>query len=220
VPIPEDARAQRRHITRARCQQRVQDWAAKVRDARGADGLSALLVAAELRELLPADAIFVDESISNRPAFVNVLDFRDPLSYFNVNGLSLGYSPAAAVGIHQALPGRRIVNVVGDGSLMYYPQALWNAATAGAPVLFVVLNNGSYHVLKLITERMGGPWGAGRHAVPGLDLDGAAIDFVGLSASLGVPSERVTAPAGLRGALQRGLEATGPHLVEIDLRQR
>ena len=83
-----------------------------------------------------------------------------------LNGLSLGYSVGAALGIQMALPERRVVTVVGDGSLLYYPQALWNAATANAPVVFVVLNNTGYNVLKVIIDRMGGPWGAGRPTAP------------------------------------------------------
>jgi benzoylformate decarboxylase len=217
---PDDELGDRRRTAEARCRDRLQHWSSRVEQAREAGTLSAELVAAELRELLPADAIFVDESISNRPAFVNTLQFRDPLAYFNVNGLSLGYSAAAAVGIQQALPHRRVVNVVGDGSLMYYPQAMWNAAVAGAPVLFVVLNNSSYRVLKVIIERMGGPWGADKLPVPGLQLDGSQIDFVRLAAALGVPAECAASPAELRSALERGLAATGPYLVEVDLRQQ
>lgn len=209
----------RRRTAEARCRERVQNWAARVGAARDAAQVSAELVAAELRDLLPPDAIIVDESISNRPAFVNILEFGDPLAYFNVNGLSLGYSPAAAVGIHQARPDRRVVDVVGDGSLMYYPQALWNAAVAGARVLFVVLNNGSYRVLKLIIERMGGPWGESKQPVPGLELDGSRIDFVGLAAALGVPGECIATPDEVRPALERGLAACGPYVLEIDLRR-
>lgn len=219
VPADEELRTERRRTAEARCQERVQNWAARTNQARSSDRVSAELVAAELRDLLPADAIFVDESISNRPAFVNILQFRDPLAYFNVNGLSLGYSPAAAVGIHQALPDRQIVNVVGDGSLMYYPQALWNAAAAHAPVLFVVLSNGSYRVLKLIIERMGGPWGEQKLPVPGLQFDETPIDFVRLAAALGVPGERAATPAHVRAALKRGLDGTGPYVVEVDLPQ-
>ncbi len=213
-------REHRRAAAEARCRHRVDQWADRAARALEANRLSADLVAAELRDRLPHDAIFVDESISNRPSFVNILQFRDPLSYFNVNGLSLGYSPAAAVGIHQALPHRKVVNVVGDGSLMYYPQALWNAAADEAPILFVVLKNGTYRVLSLIIDRMGGPWGAEGLPVPGLSLDASTIDFVALAGAQGVPGERAADPAQLRAALEKGLTSEGPYLVEVVLDQR
>jgi benzoylformate decarboxylase len=211
--------AERRQGMETACQKRVEVWEEKVRDAQQADEVSPALVAATLRELLPADAVFVDESISNRPSFVNVLSFADGLSYFAVNGLSLGYSVGAAVGIQMAMPERRVVSVVGDGSLLYYPNALWNAASENAPVLIVVLNNASYHVLKVILERMGGPWAANQRMPPGLDIVGSKVDFVALASSMGVAGERPETPDDLRAALKRGLDASGPYLVEVVLDQ-
>jgi benzoylformate decarboxylase len=205
---------ERRAAVSATGAKRTKLWEEKVRDARTSDRIGPTLIAAELRDLLPDDAIFVDESISSRPSFVNVLDFSDPLSYFAVNGLSLGYSVGAAVGIQLAMPERRVINVVGDGSLLYYPQALWNAASSQAPVLFVVLNNSSYHVLKVILERMGGPWSTSRSMPPGMDIVGSKVDFVQLAGSMGVPGERPDTPDELRAALKRGLDAAGPYLVE------
>jgi benzoylformate decarboxylase len=215
-PDPATVRA-RTEATKARSAKRIDTWREQVRAARAADAISGALVAAELRDQLPPDAVFVDESISNRPAFVNLLEFGDPRAYFAVNGISLGYSAGAAVGIQLAQPERRVVNVVGDGSLMYYPQALWNAAVANVPVLFLVLNNGSYRVLKIITDRMGGPWGTEGAAPPGLDFE-STVDFVGLAQSMGVPAERAETPAELRAAIERGLAAAGPRVVEIMLR--
>jgi benzoylformate decarboxylase len=199
----------------ARADARRASWAGDVDAARASGEVSPTLVAAELRDLLPSGAVFVDETISNRPSFVNVLRFDDPLAYFAANGLSLGYSPAAAVGIHMALPDRRVVNVVGDGSLLYYPHALWNAASEQAPVLYVVLNNGSYRVLQLIIDRMGGPWNAAGEATPGLTIGRPSVDFVTLARSLGLEAERAKTAIELRGALERGLEAGRPYLVDV-----
>jgi benzoylformate decarboxylase len=214
APLDAAAIEARADAARQACAQRVRRWQAAVAAARAADHVSATLVAAELRDLLPPDAVFVDETISNRPSFVNVLRFGDPAAYFAANGLSLGYSAAVAVGIKMALPERRVVNVVGDGSLMYYPQALWNAANEETPVLFVVLNNGGYRVLKLIVDRMGGPWGSSGQMPPGLDIEKPGIDFVALARSMGVEGERATTPGELRSALEHGLGAGTPYLVE------
>jgi benzoylformate decarboxylase len=217
-PPKESVVVERRAAVQEASQKRLGQWAEKIRDAQASDEITPTLVAAELRDQLPDDAIFVDESISNRPSFVNVLNFGDAKSYFSVNGLSLGYSVGAAVGIKMALPERRIVNVVGDGSLLYYPQALWNAANEQAPVLFVVLNNASYNVLKVILERMGGPWTADGSMPPGLEF-GSHVDFVALAGSMGVPGERPDTPDDLRAALKRGLDAPGPYVVEVVLDQ-
>lgn len=218
APDPEAVAARRAAAGRA-CAVRVDRWEKRVAAALAAERISPELIAAELRDMLPRDAVFVDETISNRECFVNVLEFGDPLAYFAANGLSLGYSPAVAVGVQMGRPERRVVNVVGDGSLMYYPHALWNAANAGAPVLFILLNNGQYRVLKLITDRMGGPWSAERAMPPGLDLEGPSIDFVALGRSMGIEGVRATTPAELRAALKQGIAAAGPFLIDAVIEQ-
>jgi benzoylformate decarboxylase len=218
APPPGAGVAARRAEVEGANAERTGEWARRVRAARSGDRLSPVSIAAELRDLLP-DAIFVDETISNREAFVNVLDFADPLSYFAANGLSLGYSPGSAVGIQLARPDRRVVNLVGDGSLLYYPHALWNAANRETPVVFVVLNNGQYRVLKLIVDRMGGPWSAAGELPPGLDIEGPPVDFVTLARSLGVTGERVATLTELRSALDRAVAAGRPYLIDAVLEQ-
>lgn len=217
-PPPSADVARRRAAIEKDCAERASRWDQKIDEARTSERISPVLIAAELRDRFP-DAVFVDETISNRESFVNVLRVADPLGYFAANGLSLGYSPGAAVGIQLAMPGRRVVNVVGDGSLMYYPQALWNAANSQAPVLFVVLNNGQYRVLKVITDRMGGPWNGTAAMPPGLDLTDPSVGFVALAQSMGVQAERVSSPAGLQSALKRGEHAGGPYLIDAVIEQ-
>jgi benzoylformate decarboxylase len=60
--------------------------------------------------------------------------------------------------------------VVGDGSSLYQPLALWSAVEYGAGVLFVVLVNGGYAIMDRLAERSGepGPW-------PEVDVDIAAM---------------------------------------------
>jgi benzoylformate decarboxylase len=204
---------------RERARARVARQQDETSAARAKDELSPALVAAELDDLLPSAAIYVDEAVSNRPAFVNALKFRDPMSFFSANGISLGYSVGVGVGMQMALPARRIVNVVGDGSLMYYPQALWSAASAQVPVIFIVLNNGCYRVLKVIIDRMGGPWGSDGERTPGLEFGSPAIDFVAMAESMGVSGERATTPGEFRAALERALGAHGPFLIDVALQQ-
>ena len=192
-------------------------WDTRIEDEAEAGHLNAVAVAATIKENIPADGIFVDETISNRPCFVNVLDFPEPLSYFGANGISLGFSVGAAAGLSVARPDRKVVVAVGDGSFLYYPHALWNLANRDLPVLVVVLNNGGYRVLKLIVDRMGGPWSTGRENLPGLDIDGPGVDLVALASSLRVPGERVDTMAGLGPAIRRGMAASTPYLVDVRL---
>jgi benzoylformate decarboxylase len=109
-----------------------------------------------------------------------------------------------------------VVNVVGDGAFLYYPQVLWTAANlALGSTVFVVLNNASYRVLKLGLERMGGPWAGAQP--PGLDIQNPCVDLAALARSFGLDAERLTRPDQLRPALERALSAPGPVLLECVL---
>ncbi len=197
---------------RAAWDRRVDQVARERRPTTGA-------VAKAIRDTLPAGGVFVDETISNRPWFVNVLEFADPLSYMGANGISLGFSVGVAAGLQLGLPDRKIVVAVGDGSFLYYPHALWNLANRGLPVLAVILNNGGYRVLELIVNRMGGPWSEGGSDLPGIDIEGPGVDFVALAGSLGVPGERVDTARDLGSAIRRGMDAATPYVVDVVLDQ-
>jgi thiamine pyrophosphate-dependent acetolactate synthase large subunit-like protein len=66
---------------------------------------------------------------------------------------------------------------------------------------------------------MGGPWGEQKLPVPGLQFGETPIDFVRMAQALGVPGERAATPADVHAALKRGLDATGPYVIEVDLPQ-
>jgi benzoylformate decarboxylase len=159
--------------------------------------MSAAYVMATLAEALPDDVVLVEESPSTRPAMQQYLDVRYSGSFYVAANGGLGFAMPAAVGIQLARPERRVVCLVGDGSSLYSVQALWTAAQQAAPVVFVVLNNGQYAILK----SFGAFAGAG--AVPGLDLPG--IDLRSLAQGFGCAAERVERAEDLEPAVDRAL---------------
>jgi len=211
-----DARARE---VRATSSDRAAKLHARSEGARRSATLTAPFVASELAQLLPPRSIIVDEAISNREAFVSFLRFDDPLSYFGAKGLSLGHSTGAAIGLKLGAPDRTVVNIVGDGSLMYYPQALWSAANLGLPLVVLVVNNASYRVLKLIWHRWGGPWGESAELPPGLNFGEPKIDFTKMAEGMGLKGERVDTPAALRPALERALGSGGPYVLDVRIEQ-
>ena len=166
-----------------------------------------------LGETLPADAVVVDESISNGAGMFHFLRNAAPGGLYGNRGGGIGWGLPAAVGIQLALPERRVVAVIGDGSAMYSIQALWTAAHEKLPMVFVILNNRSYRILK---QRLSATKGtaAQRGRYVGMELSEPAIDFSGLAKSMGVDAIRVETIPDFIAALQRGLTATGPLLID------
>ena len=72
-----------------------------------------------LSDSLPDDAVVVDEGLTTAFSLLSFYRYRDRHSYFgNVTG-GIGWGIAAAVGVQLALPERKVVAVIGDGSAMY-----------------------------------------------------------------------------------------------------
>ncbi|EHR52968.1 thiamine pyrophosphate-dependent enzyme, possible carboligase or decarboxylase [Saccharomonospora marina XMU15] len=161
-----------------------------------------------LAELLPSDAIVVEEAPSHR----NVLHDHLPITARDTGFLAaasgtLGWAVPAAVGAAVARPRRKVVCVVGDGSSMYSIQALWTAAVEQAPVTFVILDNTQYAAVRILGEAMGG------QKLPGVDLGG--IDFGELASAMGCSAYRAERPDELKPALNAALADPRPSLVHV-----
>ena len=99
--------------------------------------------------------------------------------------------------------------LVGDGSAMYSIQALWTAANARLPVVFIIANNGGYRILK---DRMKAFHG--NDAPVGMDFRDPPIDAARLADGFGMAALRVDTPAAFRKAYRDALAGPGPVLIE------
>ncbi len=167
-----------------------------------------------LASLLPADAVIVDESATSLPFVLRYMPFATPGSFFGGKTGTLGWGMGAAIGVQLGSPGRKVVATIGDGSLMYAPQALWTAAHYRLPITYVVPNNTSYAILKsgMLSLDLES---AKRGIYPGMDLVDPEIGYAGLARALGVRAERVEKPGELRDVLASCLAHPGPAVVDV-----
>lgn len=161
-----------------------------------------------ISDACPDDTIFADESASSKPAFHRWIHPSKPGGYITSAAGGLGFCLPASIGLKLASPDRPVVCVIGDGSIMYSVQALWSAARYGANVLVVVVNNRGYSILKAFRDSVG----IG-DTVPGLDV--GDVDYVRVAEGLGVSGETVEKPGDLTTALERGLNAGRPYLLDV-----
>lgn len=162
-----------------------------------------------LDELVPDDAVLVLEAPSATLAVRNRLRIDRPGSYFFGAGGGLGFGLAGALGVQLALPDRRVVCVLGEGSAQYAVSGFWTAVAYDLPVIFLILRNEEYAILKWFAE-LESVTGA-----PGLDLP--ALNTAAIAQGYGIPSERVSGMEDLRAAFTAALDATGPRLVEVEV---
>jgi acetolactate synthase-1/2/3 large subunit len=96
-----------------------------------------------LRKQIAADAICLNEGITNYQPISDHLIRTEPGTFFTSGAGSLGWSGGAAIGMKLAAPDKELVTILGDGCFMFsVPSSVhWMARQYQTPFLQIVLNN-------------------------------------------------------------------------------
>ena len=173
-------------------------------------------VTTELRRGLPDNVVIVDESITASLDLARAFDYRGFGDYFGGRGGGIGQGLAGAIGVKVAMPDRPVVAISGDGSAMYSIQALWTAAHHRLAIVFVILANREYRILKHNTDVWRQNFQAGtQHPYQQMDLTGPEFDFIRVAAGMGVEGVRVEKADDIAPTLSKAIAANKPYLVEI-----
>ncbi len=172
----------------------------------------------ELAKAIPANAIVVDDAISNRATMRHYFqgEKRGDLRAFR--GQSIGGGIGATMGTQIANPDRPVFGIIGDGSAMMTIQGLWTAANDDIPCIFVICNNGMYRVLRVNfevyqREILQQKESAGAN-LPFSDFP-TPFDISAIAAGMGVHGERITDPAEIAPAVQRAIASGKPAVLDI-----
>ena len=121
--------------------------------------------------------------------------------------------PKARASSTGSAPGRKVINLEGDGSGMYTVQALWTQARENLDVTTVIFANRSYAILRYELSQVGAQ-NVGPKALDMLDLGRPNIDWVSLARGMGVPGARAETMDEFNKRFAEGLATPGPYLVE------
>jgi benzoylformate decarboxylase len=189
---------------------------AKARALANTVPVQPLALLGAIGDMLPKDAVVIEEVLSSAPGIRSLIRSDDAQSFFGLRGGGIGWGLPAAIGVKLALPHRPVVALIGDGSAMYTIQALWTAAHDRIPVVFVIFNNTSYRILK---QRLHALRGLAEQVdtYVGMELIDPAIDFVGLSRSLGVAAERAKTVHEATDLIGKALADNVPMLIDVAL---
>jgi len=175
----------------------------------------------ELAQVIPADAMVVEETITHRLSIHRYLDMLKPGTFFAGCIGGLGTGTGTALGVKAANPKRPVLCLIGDGAFNYDPglAALGVCQEHNLPIMIVLYNNYGYHSQKSGVPRFF-PDG---FAVKNQDFIGISInpspDYAMIARAFDGYGEKVDEPGEVRAALQRGLKAlAGGHMALIDVR--
>lgn len=179
-------------------------------------GLRALPAVAELMKALPPNSVVVDEAVTNDPHVRMFHRVDRGGRFFYSRGGALGWGMGAAIGVSLGYGREPVLCVVGDGSALYSPQALWTAARQRLPVVFAVMVNERYLILRRFLQDMKGKAASSGDYVA-MDLAPPSVDHVAIARGFGVEGTRITNLGEIGDALRTALAGDGPSLLEIRL---
>ncbi|SIS99364.1 benzoylformate decarboxylase [Paracoccus saliphilus] len=182
---------------------------APAREPARASEITPAILLWEMGQRLSPKTVLVEEAPSLRPLMQEYVQLTEWGSFFTMASGGLGYGLPAAVGHGLGKPDRKTVCLIGDGSFMYSPQALWTAVQQDLDLTVIVVNNGGYGAMRSFSKVLQ------VRNVPGIEIDG--LEFPSLAQGMGCRARRVTEVEKLAAALDEALCTKGPFLLEVEI---
>ena len=178
-------------------------------------GLSTAMLMEELRLNLPKDIAIAGEPITAGVDMLKTLSFDAPDDYLASRGGGIGQGLPSAIGMKLAQPDRPVLCLSGDGSSLYSIQTLWSAVHHEIPIVFLILNNRTYRILKLNMNRYRSEAQLPDRGYQHLDLSNPNIDYVNIAKGFGMNAVRVTKSDALAGAVSHAFETNESWLIDV-----
>lgn len=173
-------------------------------------------ILADLRDALPSDAVLVTDVGWNKNGVAQCYELPPDGRFITPGGLStMGFGPAAAIGVQIAAPNRVVVALVGDGGMSAQLPAVPMAVEQGLPVIFLVMNNRAHGTIAdLQAASFGQSFGC-----EFFDRDGNPYspDFAAYGRACGADGYLVETPGDLAAALREAIERRRPAVLDVPM---
>ncbi len=177
----------------------------------------------EVAQFADPDAIIVHEagSVAMHSFDFNPVGGRELFFYY---GGHLGSGVGTSAGVKLARPDQQVICLVGDGSFLFGPHALWNMARLELPVITIVYNNHAYagpHTRTIANVPSGRMVETGHYM--GSYLGNPDMNMASIANGFGVQAEVVKDPLQLKKALARAKAQTlegKPYLIDVQVARR
>lgn len=184
--------------------------------AVGADELSPRTIGMTFANMLPTDAIVVDEGATSGGGCFMASASSEPHDWLSLTGGSIGYGLPVAIGAAVACPDRKVVCIHGDGGAMYTIQSLWTMAREDLDVCVVIFANRKYQILQVELARVGAQ-SMTKKTLDMLDISNPDLDFVQLAEGMGVKAGKATTIEEFNDLYAEAMASRGPRLIEAIL---
>ncbi|MEU4220245.1 thiamine pyrophosphate-binding protein [Actinoplanes sp. NPDC026623] len=173
-------------------------------------------ILADVRAALPADAVLVTDVGWNKNGVAQCYPLPAEGRFITPGGAStMGFGPAAALGVQIAQPDRVVLALIGDGGMSAQLPALPMAVERGLPVIFLVMNNRAHGTISdLQSTYFGRSYGCD---FTGPDGQPYSPDFAALARACGADGYLVGEPGELLVALAAAIERRRPAVIDVPM---
>jgi acetolactate synthase-1/2/3 large subunit len=110
-------------------------------------------ILSEVRQAVPEDGYIVTDVGWNKNGVGQQFPITVPGTFITPSGLAtMGFGPAAALGVKLARPDRAVVALVGDGAFGSNPSVVATAMEAGLHVIWLVMDNAAFGTIAGLTK--------------------------------------------------------------------
>ena len=218
--LADEARG-KRHADRGRLKEEIargrKEFAANWADQWSSDQfpLRPERILSELRRAAPADTFIVTDVGWNKNGVGQQFPIDVPGAFITPSGLAtMGFGPAAALGVKVAQPNRHAIALIGDGGFSANPSVIATAMEANLPVIWVVMDNSAFGTIAGLEEmHYGTTFGCT------FECDGKPyrVDYAAMARSFGADGYLVSTAAELRPALESALANRRPALIQVPM---
>jgi acetolactate synthase-1/2/3 large subunit len=204
-----------------RIEQFRRDFAARNKAMQRSDAFPMMpeRILAEVRELLPRDAIITTDVGWNKNGVGQQFPIYTPGSLLTPGGYAtMGFGPPAAIGAKIANPNRVVISLVGDGGFGQNPAALATAAEHNLGIIWLVMNNNAFGTIAGLQKAHFGT----THGTVFNGGDGDAKHFkpnyAEIARAYGCEGERLESAGQLIPALRRALSSGRPYVLDVPMK--
>jgi acetolactate synthase-1/2/3 large subunit len=172
-------------------------------------------ILSELRKALPEDGYVVTDVGWNKNGVAQQFPITVPGTYITPSGLAtMGFGPAAVLGVKMAQPHRAAVALIGDGGFSANPAVVATAMEAELPVVWLVMDNAAFGTIAGLEEMHYG-WSFGcmfeRCGQP------YRADYAAMARSFGANGVAIESADDLGPALREALASDLPTVIQAPM---
>lgn len=175
------------------------------------DILTPQYIIEKIYEITGGDAIIATEVGQHQIWTAQHYKFTRPRTFISSGGLgTMGYGLGAAIGAQIGVPGKKVINIAGDGSFRMNMNELATAVEYRLPIIEVIMNN---HALGMVRQWQN-LFYDGRYSQSTLDR---GTDFVKLAEAFGAVGYNLTRKEDVEETISKALDQDRPVVINCEI---